>query len=74
VVRHPIGTSGSALNLRYNFSSNVSGRCNCGIGLRGTIGAVAFWGVNGGSEAAAPPGSNAELVLLLSFDSHDADD
>ena len=51
----------------YSFSSNVSGRINCGIaGAGGTIGAATFSGLSGGS-AEVPPGSNAELVDGPSF-------
>ena len=51
------------LTLRYNFSSNVSGLINCGMGLGGTIGALALLGCNGGggpSMLVDPPGSNAD--------------
>ena len=47
------------LTLRYNFSSNVSGLINCGMGFGGTIGALALLGCNGGMLV-DPPGSNAD--------------
>ena len=53
------------LTLRYNFSSNVSGLINCGMGLGGTIGALALLGCNGGGLSMLdPPGSNADEPSL----------
>ena len=54
------------LTLRYNFSPNVSGLINCGMGLGGTIGALALLGCNGGgpSMLVDPPGSNADEPSL----------